>query len=416
MKQLFLIVAFAINICAHSQDNKTITLIVSGQGKTQNEAEKNALRSAIEQSYGTFISSNTEILDNQIIKDEIISVANGNIQKFEILSNENLPNGFTNTLLKVTVSINKLTTFAESKGVKCEFQGNLFAANIQLQEVYEKNEIIAFQNLSNTLNVIADKSFNYSISINEPLQNQNFWDIPIAVKIYTNDYFSNFLNLLFETSSSLSLSPQEKENYHKLNKKFYPFTLLMKDSAHIFYLRNKKSVEILKSIIFNLDQTILNFEINNNIENFTLSADLSNLKLTDSNFKIILGFVSNKIGLRPLGIFETNSLFLESWHEGQPKPKYNIENDFTKSPRYEEELFNFLSRVSSSQKKQGAKKSNFSQLESIVYNPYGHNKNLGFTISFNEINKNEPIVQIDFSKTYSLDEIKKLDTFEITHN
>jgi hypothetical protein len=44
------------------------------------------LRSAIEQAFGAFISSKTEILNDNLVKDEIVSVSNGNIQKFEVLS------------------------------------------------------------------------------------------------------------------------------------------------------------------------------------------------------------------------------------------------------------------------------------------------------------------------------------------
>ena len=115
MKQLLLILAlfFALNI--HAQDDKTVTLVVSGQGKTQDEAKQNALRSAIEQAFGTFISSKTEILNDSLVKDEMVSVTNGNIQKFEILSEGKIQNSEYSINLKATVSVSKLTTFIESK-------------------------------------------------------------------------------------------------------------------------------------------------------------------------------------------------------------------------------------------------------------------------------------------------------------
>ena len=125
MKQLFLIVALAISFCAYSQDDKTVTLVVSGQGKTQDEAKQNALRNAIEQSFGSFISSNTEILNDELVKDEIVSIANGNIQKFEVISEVEVPEVGHATTLKATVSVTKLTSFVESKGVEIEFKGSL---------------------------------------------------------------------------------------------------------------------------------------------------------------------------------------------------------------------------------------------------------------------------------------------------
>ena len=75
-----------------SSSNKTTTLVVTGQGKTKDEAQQNALRSAIEQAFGTFISSKTELLNDELVSDEIVSLSNGNIQKFEILSELQIPN------------------------------------------------------------------------------------------------------------------------------------------------------------------------------------------------------------------------------------------------------------------------------------------------------------------------------------
>lgn len=86
MKQLFLMIAFLLSSQAFAQENGTVTLVVTGQGITKDEAKQNALRSAIEQAFGTFVSSKTEILNDELVKDEIISVANGNIQKYEIIS------------------------------------------------------------------------------------------------------------------------------------------------------------------------------------------------------------------------------------------------------------------------------------------------------------------------------------------
>jgi hypothetical protein len=100
-----------------ASDDKTVTLTVSGTGKTLEEARLNALRSAIEQAFGAFISSKTEILNDNLIKDEIVSVASGNVQKYDVVSQIEIPNTGYAITLSATVSISKLTSFAESKGV-----------------------------------------------------------------------------------------------------------------------------------------------------------------------------------------------------------------------------------------------------------------------------------------------------------
>ena len=65
-------------ICAQNE----VSLVVSGEGKNKEEATFNALRSAIEQAYGTFVSANTTILNDQLVADEIVSLSSGNIKKY----------------------------------------------------------------------------------------------------------------------------------------------------------------------------------------------------------------------------------------------------------------------------------------------------------------------------------------------
>jgi hypothetical protein len=152
----------------YAQEDKTITLVVSGQGKTQDEAKQIALRSAIEQAFGAFISSKTEILNDNLVKDEIVSVTNGNIQKYEVISDVQIPDGGYATTLKATVSVSKLTSFCESKGVAVEFKGRLFAFNINQQILNEKNEIKAIDDLCKVAKTLSDISFDYSIKASEP--------------------------------------------------------------------------------------------------------------------------------------------------------------------------------------------------------------------------------------------------------
>ena len=145
---LLIICAFAFFTTANAQDeSKNVTITVSGSGKTQDEAKQNALRSAIEQAFGAFISSNTEILNDELVKDEIVSISNGNIQKFEVISEVQIPDGGYATSLKATVSVTKLTSFVEANGGGIEFKGTIFGANIRQQKMNEEGEYKSVINL-----------------------------------------------------------------------------------------------------------------------------------------------------------------------------------------------------------------------------------------------------------------------------
>jgi hypothetical protein len=112
---VLLIISFLYYSGFSQESDKSVVLTVTGQGNTIDIARTKALRSAIEQAFGAFISSKTEILNDSLLKDEIISVANGNIQKYEIIDEALLPNNNQSTTLKATVSIGKLTTFVNQK-------------------------------------------------------------------------------------------------------------------------------------------------------------------------------------------------------------------------------------------------------------------------------------------------------------
>lgn len=66
-----------------AQAPQEVTLTVSSDGSTKEEATKNALRSAIEQAYGVFVSANTTILNDELVKDEIVTVSNGSIKDYK---------------------------------------------------------------------------------------------------------------------------------------------------------------------------------------------------------------------------------------------------------------------------------------------------------------------------------------------
>lgn len=55
-----------------------------GTGETKEVAEKDACRNAIEFAVGTFIDSETQLKNEQLIKDEILSHSNGYIEKYEV--------------------------------------------------------------------------------------------------------------------------------------------------------------------------------------------------------------------------------------------------------------------------------------------------------------------------------------------
>ena len=219
----------------NSQENKTVTLIVSGTGKTLEEAKTNALRSAIEQAFGAFISSKTEILNDNLVKDEIVSVTNGNIQKYDVISQVEIPNNGYAVTLNATVSVSKLTSFIKNKGVSIEIKGRTFAANIIQQEMNEKAELAAIQDILNTSGELLKKSFDYSIESNGDMtkMENGKYSIPLKVKVKLNKNFYQFRKYLVNSLSGLTMSEAEVANYEKLKKSVSQIVIKRDTLTHI---------------------------------------------------------------------------------------------------------------------------------------------------------------------------------------
>lgn len=237
-----------------ASDDKTVTLTVSGSGKTLEEAKLNALRSAIEQAFGAFISSKTEILNDQLIKDEIVSVASGNVEKYDIISQVEIPNiGFATTL-NATVSIAKLTSFAESKGVVVEFEGGMFGMKIKLQKLNEKNELNACINILSVVHELLQIGYDYVLETGEPKRfNDSKYYFEFKVSGTPNSNFHKAMNYLKSSLSNLQMSPNEIIEYKNVNKGNYDF--------RGFHLRNFNSFQTLKNIDYYANYYAGNFNL-----------------------------------------------------------------------------------------------------------------------------------------------------------
>ena len=293
MKKLLLLLTLVLNLNVNAQEDKTVTLVVSGQGKTQDEAKQNALRSAIEQAFGAFISSKTEILNDNLVKDEVVSVANGNIQKFEVVSEIQIPNGDYATSLKATVSVKKLTSFVESKGVVVEFKGSLFAFNINQQILNEKNEIKAIEDLCKVAKTLSDISFSYSIKASEPISvdagNIN-WKIPLQISVKANENLFLLTKYIYSTIKVLSLNRNEVLNYNSLGKPTYPICFAAdKDNYLHVNLRSEISARNLLKLIYYFNHSLQNFKITNGLNTFAIAENPEKLKsIYDNGFKVLI--------------------------------------------------------------------------------------------------------------------------------
>jgi hypothetical protein len=257
--------------------DKTVSLVVSGSGKTQDEAKQNALRSAIEQAFGTFISSKTEILNDNLVKDEIVSVANGNIQKFEVLSEIQLPEGGYATTLNATVSVTKLTSFVESKGLEVEFKGDLFAMNIKLQKLNKEAEFIAVSRLLESCEIILNKSIDFNIVAEEPKESKDGrYSILLKVKAISNGNLKCFNDYFFNSLKQISMNIETQNEYRNLGSKYYLLSvesMIERNNETVLCFRNQSTMTSIKNFLLKMCTSIIDFEIQNGVDSINVRTN-----------------------------------------------------------------------------------------------------------------------------------------------
>lgn len=90
MRALLLATLISISLLglssAKTTDNKNSIVLANGFGITKEKALANAFRDAIKQYVGIVLDSETILLNDQLIKDQILTLSNGSIESYEILN------------------------------------------------------------------------------------------------------------------------------------------------------------------------------------------------------------------------------------------------------------------------------------------------------------------------------------------
>lgn len=246
-RMLFLATMIVVLLSPTMAQVDDVTLVVSGEGTTKDEATVAALRNAIEQAFGVFVSANTEILNDVLVKDEIATISSGNVKKYTELGVLTKANGKTEVSLQATVSVQKLTSYAKSHGSSAEFAGATFAANMKLIELNKQNSIKAFNNLFKQIYELKKDIYDCTIEVGMPQQNG---EVDVTLNYYTNENTGVLGNLVVSTLAALAI-PKDVVNslkdqgvrlyryvipkYYDESSPLYPYAILEKYERCLYF-------------------------------------------------------------------------------------------------------------------------------------------------------------------------------------
>lgn len=101
--KLILLSAFFSGLATLLAQGGDVNLTLIGQGKTIEEAQQQAFRDTVMQTYGAFVSCETEVVGEKPKADLVNTISNGVVKKCFMISISEYPESAITTMLKVSV-------------------------------------------------------------------------------------------------------------------------------------------------------------------------------------------------------------------------------------------------------------------------------------------------------------------------
>ena len=216
MKNIFLLLCASCALlqskCAYGQDAPTETVTVEGVGKTEASAKKAAFREAIQKVVGVLIDANTQVKNEEIIKDEVLEYSGGFISKSEILSSKKDEEGLVRVKVKCVVEKTQVKKKLEDiKVLVVKVDGAGFAEKEMSKEELRKDSAKFISK------ALEDRKKIYTISVPDSLDSlkkneSGYIFIPVSItfdaqkyKAWVNNWLPVFEKLQSAKISGISL-------------------------------------------------------------------------------------------------------------------------------------------------------------------------------------------------------------------
>jgi len=195
------VVVFDAEISTAEEPEKTEKVVVTGVGINSDKARQNAIRNAVEQVVGTYVSSDSMIQNSQLIKDEILSFSGGYVKESKVLSTEK-----DDDLVKVQLEALVVSTKLKRKINGLNISVKKVEGNNLFSEAFSKIE--ADRSSKDLLNSIAQKypQSAYIIDIGKPEiqsvnKDNNTAEIKVPISISWDKQFVEELKSTLLTTS-----------------------------------------------------------------------------------------------------------------------------------------------------------------------------------------------------------------------
>ena len=181
-------------------DNRRVYYIeVEGHGATPTQARDNGFRLAVEQALGTLISSETQVENGRVVRDEIISYAAGYVDRFDIVSTDVTAQGQNQVRMKVWVARSALADRLLNRTERSN-QVDGARASVQLQTINEER-MTGDRLLQQVLNDFPKRAFDIEFNRTDVVRQNRGGQMEVSFRVRWNqDYLRSLWTALEATA------------------------------------------------------------------------------------------------------------------------------------------------------------------------------------------------------------------------
>lgn len=211
MKRILLVAVSLFALAGFCDEAETIKVRGKGIGTNKMEALKDAYRDAIEQAVGLYVDAEQMVKNEELVKDKILTQSNAYIEKYELVSENNVGNGLIG--VKILAVVRKTALAKRIREVMnpqiIDMTG--IAKNLHAQIATEtkkntdsltllKNELDGLSPVKQLMKVTLGTTTPIVESVSEDANLVRLW-YPINVEVDKDKYYRDFaprMNRLFE--------------------------------------------------------------------------------------------------------------------------------------------------------------------------------------------------------------------------
>ena len=267
--------------------NEVVVIRDQGVGNNYQEALGMALTNGLTQSFGAYITSETIIEGDEVVKDEILRLTQGNILDYEVISERVVGNEvFLDVEIRVSKeqSVDFMKKVEEASGKSISFDADKWSLNVKQKQKSDSIERELIQALESSLESKFEGVVDFSMDASEVRYQGVQAIVTIQCRAKTNHNIISLSSYIVKSLEEIALTSQEKKSRDALGLESHSMAMIANGRRFDLFFRTTEVSRLMDVIKSRLLQEFADFRILN-------GADVSGVE-TSKRIEIPLNAVS----------------------------------------------------------------------------------------------------------------------------